>query len=203
MPVLSFEEHGARKKMTEAIKTALRQRGPLSAGGSRRASTEVSSEFNGWEGRRKKKMSKLDTSLVEGYLESDRPVHCRRTLDQYKYHMVKTTEERDGDQIVYKWARKQRERLVKGDPDSGDEGQYGGREFTRRWDPDMGNMWMQSQGLPYGIGKHAEPDKDERLYKSKHWPIVMVDQLWMWILPDGSCPGRYSCEHADVLQELS
>ncbi|KAK5657426.1 hypothetical protein OQA88_2998 [Cercophora sp. LCS_1] len=180
MPVLSFEEHGARKKMTEAIKSTLRQKGPPSPEESRRASTAASSEFNGWKEPWKKKRQKLDTSLVEGYLETDRPVHCRRTLDQYKYHMVKTTEERDGDQIVYKWARKQKERLRKGDPDSEGEAEHGGRELLSRWNPDMGSMWMQRRG------HHTEPDKDKKLDKSKHWPIVMVDQLWLWILPDGT-----------------
>jgi hypothetical protein len=86
---------------------------------------------------------KADFSLVLGYLDSERPLHCRRTLDQYSYYMLETTESRDIDQVVYKWARKQQER--------------------------------QRANLA-----SSNPDR-----RPKNRPILMVDQLWLWILPDG------------------
>ena len=40
--------------------------------------------------------------LIWQYLTSDRPVHCRRTLDQYGYPNLRNTAVRDADQIFYK-----------------------------------------------------------------------------------------------------
>ncbi|KAK0708110.1 hypothetical protein B0H67DRAFT_442612, partial [Lasiosphaeris hirsuta] len=84
----------------------------------------------------------VDTSVIEAYLGHERPVHCRRTLDQYRYYMLESTESRDRDQVVYKWARTQQKKESKG----GD----------------------RTDGAPGAGGR----------------PIIMVDQLWLWILPD-------------------
>ena len=76
--------------------------------------------------------------LIRGYLYPDegiKPLHSRRTLDQYSYYMLKSTERRDKDQVVYRWA---------------------------------------SRELP-----PPESPKDACT------PILMVDQLWLWVLPDG------------------
>jgi len=184
MPVLSFEEHGARKKMTTAIDRTLKHiASPTTP--SRRASTVVSSQLDGRGGRVKRKKPKLDTSLIEAYLESERPVHCRRTLDQYQYYMLKTTEARDRDQVVYKWARKQKEAKVSNSQSDVVDDFGGGRDMFNAWSHGMGDEWMQRQGISYGL-EPGDADKDERLHKAKHWPIVMVDQLWLWILPDGA-----------------
>ncbi|KAF1992710.1 hypothetical protein P154DRAFT_452242 [Amniculicola lignicola CBS 123094] len=65
--------------------------------------------------------------LIEGYIpkSAKKPLHCRRTLDQYSYYMLETTDRRDEDQVVFRWAKE------------------------------------RSQA-----------------------PILMVDQLWLWVLPD-------------------
>ncbi|KAK0730919.1 hypothetical protein B0H67DRAFT_475130 [Lasiosphaeris hirsuta] len=86
------------------------------------------------------KNTNIDTSLIEAYLTSDKPVHCRRTLDQYSYYMLETTESRDLDQVVYKEPR-------------------------------------------------GEKARDERIPPgARHRPVIMIDQLWLWILPDGTLP---------------
>jgi len=82
--------------------------------------------------------SDKDSLLLRGYLypgEGTMPLHSRRTLDQYSYYMLKSTERRDRDQVVYRWVDKKRK-----------EGE-----------------------LPSGTPT----------------PILMVDQLWLWVLPDG------------------
>lgn len=73
------------------------------------------------------------TLLLDGYLRSPKPVHCRRTLDQFSYYMLSSTETRDKSQVAYKWAKD-----------------------TKACD------------------------------KAKDRPIIMVDQLWVWILHNGT-----------------
>lgn len=74
--------------------------------------------------------------LLTGYLNSPevKPMHCRRTLDQFSYHMLNSTESRDKGQVAYRWAR---------------------------------------------TSKPSVNAKDR--------PIIMVDQLWLWVLQDGEC----------------
>jgi hypothetical protein len=76
-----------------------------------------------------------ESLLLEGYLESPevKPMHCRRTLDQFSYYMLESTELRDKGQVAYRWAKKL---------------------------------------------KH--------LVKKEDRPIIMVDQLWLWVLHDGT-----------------
>lgn len=74
-----------------------------------------------------------ESTLIPAYLcadEADKPLHSRRTLDQFSYYMLKSTERRDNDQVVYRWVDKQ-------------------------------------------MGSNSSR------------PILMVDQLWLWVLPDG------------------
>ncbi|KAL2266669.1 hypothetical protein VTJ83DRAFT_6021 [Remersonia thermophila] len=99
-----------------------------------------------------------DVALLKGYLDTTRPVHCRRTLDQFSYYMLSSTEARDKSQVGYRWAK----------------------------DPNI----------------CPEP---------KNRPIVMVDQLWAWVLHDGtiitSSPSTWDGQEdfnlsAVLLQEL-
>ena len=46
-----------------------------------------------------------DEALVRGYLKHS--LHLRRTLDQFYYSMLDTTE-RDGDQVVYRHGKRKR-----------------------------------------------------------------------------------------------
>jgi hypothetical protein len=108
MPILAYESHSSREQMTKII----------------RAVTDGSEE--GVKVRPGKGHRNLD--LIEGYISksANKPLHCRRTLDQYSYYMLETTDRRDEDQVVFRWAKE------------------------------------RSQA-----------------------PILMVDQLWLWVLPDG------------------
>ena len=71
-----------------------------------------------------------DQMLLEGYMKS---LHPRRTLDQYYYYMLKDTESRDNDQVVYRWVTED----ISETPDTMDA------------------------------------------------HVIMVDQLWLWIINDG------------------
>jgi ankyrin repeat protein/Mg2+ and Co2+ transporter CorA len=84
MPFLHYESDSKRKRMAEAIKRA---RPPFSD------------------------MDKLpdkhcaDDLLIQAYLNHEPPLHVRRTLDQFFYHSIDTTE-RDTDQVVYRHFRR-------------------------------------------------------------------------------------------------
>jgi hypothetical protein len=75
---------------------------------------------------------KIHVDAIRGYLKERKPLHCRRTLHQFYYPMLKSTEDRDSNQVAIRWAKRHRD------------------------------------------------DVEEKFY-----PIVMVDQLWLWILHDG------------------
>ena len=73
----------------------------------------------------------INRKLILAYMFDEIPLHFRRTLDQYYYTNVPTTEARDLDQVV-------------------------SRYFNKTW-PEEAN---------------------ENL-------LLMVDQLWLWILDEG------------------
>ncbi|GAB1309927.1 Ankyrin repeat protein [Madurella fahalii] len=107
MPFLAYESHEGRRKIAKIINQVRDSN----------ADTVLSDK---------------NSALIKGYISSRTgPLHCRRTLDQYSYYMLETTERRDKDQVVYRWAK--------------------------------------SLGKP-----------------KKEVPILMVDQLWLWVLPDGT-----------------
>ena len=74
-----------------------------------------------------------DIMLLKGYVGATKPLHCRRTLDQFSYYMLDSIESRDMDQVILRWGRKRLEKA--------------------------GNV-------------------DDA-------PVLMVDQLWLWVLHDG------------------
>lgn len=45
-----------------------------------------------------------EKALIKAYLYNPPALHIRRTLDQYYYHMLENTHERDIDQVVSRWA---------------------------------------------------------------------------------------------------
>lgn len=107
-----------------------------------------------------------ERTLVKGYLYTPQsinsstpektylgPLHIRRTLDQSHYFMLTDTSYRDRHQVVLKEARKQSLRLTA----KGDE-----------------------NGIPSSeeASSAAEPNQDD----SETHPIVMVDQLWLWVI---------------------
>lgn len=50
-------------------------------------------------------VSNPDIMLMEAYLKHEPSLHIQRTLDQFYYFMLENTEERDKDQVVYRWAQ--------------------------------------------------------------------------------------------------
>ena len=105
----------------------------------------------------------MEHKLIWQYHSSNQPLHCRRTLDQYGYPSLRNTSVRDHDQVLYKQTRTQRapdESLVK--PTSM---QHITAILHAARDP----------------GLHASKVKT---LKDSHAKVLMVDQLWLWILDD-------------------
>lgn len=102
----------------------------------------------------------MESKLIWQYLQSERPVHCRRTLDQYGYPSLHNTAVRDGDQILYKRTKPE----VK-TPQLNDSTRRQERYSNR----------LASSGEP-------QPPPDDVIAK-----VLMVDQLWLWILNNGKC----------------
>lgn len=117
MPFLHYETNAGRKSIAQAIDNATRSRNMLS---------------EGEKGSADEKHRSPDEKLIHTYLHEKPYMHIRRTLDQYYYHTMKDTTERDEDQVVYRYAKK---------------------------------MW---------------PEENESVHN-----ILMVDQLWLWILDGG------------------
>lgn len=107
----------------------------------RQAPTEKKAEQ---EERRKKRIQRIvkvaeesctsDEKLILAYMFDEVPLHFRRTLDQYYYYNLLTTETRDTDQVVSRYFKK---------------------------------VWPE--------------EENEHL-------LLMVDQLWLWILDEGLRP---------------
>lgn len=47
-----------------------------------------------------------EQSLLKAYLRAKHPLHIRRTLDQYYYHAIESTKERDSDQVASRYQEK-------------------------------------------------------------------------------------------------
>ncbi|KAK1752823.1 hypothetical protein QBC47DRAFT_305315 [Echria macrotheca] len=167
MPILGFEKHRHRKYLTHAFleaDRAMRLARPREDSPDRKSLANQKSSKKGHRKRvessdeeessgtdqetsrlypasiritraREQVRAGREAQLLSGYLDSKlvKPVHCRRTLDQFSYYMLNSTEARDKSQVAYRWAR----------------------------DPEV---------CP----------------EAKNRPIVMVDQLWMWALHDGT-----------------
>ncbi|KAI1272497.1 hypothetical protein F5Y07DRAFT_391953 [Xylaria sp. FL0933] len=116
-----------------------------------------------------------DTFLIHNYLFADPPLHPRRTLDQGYYTTVQTRS-KDRNQVVYQATT----------PAEASYHHYD--RYTRRWECS-------------GDDLSAEGCDKCRANIRKVSSVVMVDQLWMWILDPGviiTCfPKRYGIRGHD------
>lgn len=128
-----------------------------------------------------------DKKLLESFLMVDPPLHPRRTLDQAYYWSLNTTNSRDRDQVVY--------RATTADP----------LKF-HRWDPDR-CVWTghdREENLTPGqrdkLGHETCSDCTANIRKISR--VIMVDQLWMWVLDEKTIitcfPKRYGTNKHDA-----
>jgi Mg2+ and Co2+ transporter CorA len=124
--------------------------------GGRRSTTSASSDDDPLD---------IEKKLLRGHLWSERlrktgELHVRRTLDQSHYFMLEDTCDRDWDQVVLREAR--RSRRGKRLPIS--------RRHRRHVAVSSTSSGTESEN----------PQKNE----SEEFPLVIVDQLWLWVTGD-------------------
>ncbi|KAK8091759.1 hypothetical protein PG997_002120 [Apiospora hydei] len=117
-----------------------------------------------------------DKKLLEKYLGGDTPLHPRRTLDQAYHWKLNTTKKRDRDQVVY------RATTIPSD---------GYHTYDRK-----------EENWPHHIDFKIEGDCAEcRSRIRKVSRVIMVDQLWMWVLDKKTIitcfPKRYGVNKHD------
>ena len=100
----------------------------------------------------------MEHKLIWQDLTSDRPVHCRRTLDQYGYPSLRNTSVRDADQILYK--------RTKSDADTQQPKESSMKAKQR----------LQTRRAA-AARQFLVPDSEDAVAK-----VLMVDQLWLWIV---------------------
>lgn len=104
----------------------------------------------------------MEHKLIWQHLTSDRPIHCRRTLDQYGYPSLRNTSVRDGDQILYKRTKADAD----APPAKEEKSKHKHRSLGRRSVAAGANIDPTS-GVP-----HADADAK----------VLMVDQMWLWVI---------------------
>lgn len=163
-----------------------------------------------------------DRMFIRKYLHSDPPLHPRRTLDQAYYWTLKTTKLRDRDQVVYRGTTVNADLRHKLRPK---EQQRNSRLGTLALKPkargrpefEWDCMARNSESNP---GFRAENQRAQRTSSQcslhevsdkycshcrdhirKVSRVVMVDQLWMWILDEQTIitcfPKRYGVNKRD------
>jgi hypothetical protein len=270
MPYIHWEAHLAQKNLgkmiaevkDEAMKTTRTQKSktplwPDEKGGNEsvRAPTPSDAGFVTSTDKTGTKDPTLETpeneedyrELLRRYLYKRRPVHLRRTLDQYYYSYLADTNDRDGDQVVMRQFNKDKKSLnLEADtkyqrlweekkelqefekqsipkpetmnnqlPDEQDDTQPASElTASRRMSENSSRVAERNQvgtenaaQLPpkvtaweHIVNKVIAPWKrkelkevdsklhkiDQVLYYDGNSPVLMIDQLWLWIIDKGN-----------------
>lgn len=124
---------------------------------------------DGVPGAKNSKSTDYDAELLQTYLYKRWPVHMRRTLDQYYYSYLADTKVRDSDQV----AMRARERKMH------EEDEYTQQYVAPKIENNTGNKKEDNQ-------KPRREEKDNKPKHDNNSPVVMIDQLWVWIVSDST-----------------
>lgn len=132
-------------------------------------------------------MNFRDKMLIREYLYKSPPLHPRRTLDQAYYWTLKTTRARDRDQVIYRGTRPDPPHSI-------------GLE-TKEW------TCFHEDADESRKDDNLDKNRKEKFcvhcanHVRKVSRILMVDQLWMWILDEKTIitafPKRYGLNKQD------
>jgi hypothetical protein len=128
--------------------------------------------------------------LIGGYLNKEPPLHMRRSLDQFYYisKLDDMIDYLDMDQVVYKHFDKKMPKKKKSQPSASPSGSW---ETETTMSESLGNVTSENLYLET---KHSEAFKEllqkwEKESKTtEEHPIVIVDQLWLWVIDGGKLP---------------
>lgn len=165
-----------------------------------------------------------DRMFIQKYLHWEPPLHPRRTLDQAYYWTLKTTKLRDRDQVVYRGTTvdrdlrhkpqpKQQKKSSRWTPGISKQKSTRNAHIEFEWNCEERNS--ENRPLFPVDNQTAEPTSPNcsseeivdqqcqhcRDHIRKVSRVVMVDQLWMWILDERtiitSFPQRYGVNKRD------
>jgi hypothetical protein len=139
--------------------------------------------------------------LLRAFLQprNDKCLHIRRTLDQYYYSTSTDADERTVDQIVYKFAKKQHRRKLEEAERAVEDAQRAKEEMRRGeiewWET---RKWERAESSLESSRSRSDTESDRIVRRARHAPeekraeaswdppkVIMVNQLWMWIIDDG------------------
>lgn len=136
-----------------------------------------------------------DKKFIQRYLHEEPPLHPRRTLDQAYYWTLKTTRTRDRDQVVYRGTMPTPEHSI--DPETGEWNCLDVDSLATK-------EAKQKAQIPQSVGKVKRYESHCihcRSHIQKVSRLLMVDQLWMWILDEKTIitafPKRYGMNKQD------
>lgn len=129
-----------------------------------------------------------DKRFIQKYLYQDPPLHPRRTLDQAYYWTLKTTGDRDRNQVVYRGTKPTPEHSI--NPETGEWNCFQVDEITAK------ESKQQVQRTVSGMIEKRERQCNHcKNHLQNVSRLLMVDQLWMWILDEKTIitafPRRY------------
>lgn len=170
-----------------------------------------------------------DRRMLEKYLFHDPPLHPRRILDQSYYWTLRTTKARDRDQVIYRDTRLKLDYIHKLEHKKEKQSLCSklhipfGRDSSRQ---PRQTASATSDGSSHGSGGHvAAQGVDDIVSPLMMWKqhsattdehgcdqcrseikkvsqLIMVDQLWMWVLDEHtiitSFPRRYGSNKYDL-----
>ena len=117
--------------------------------------------------------------MIWRYLGAEPPFHCRRTLDQYGYPDLHSTEARDDDQMLWKRTRpktsaKKTRLATQGgyDHEFAEDTLVGSYHTSTRQGENTDEALQTTLRI---ISQPPEVDVQEG-------NVLMVDQLWLWVL---------------------
>jgi hypothetical protein len=122
-------------------------------------------------------MTSVDGDMINAYLVHEPPLHIRRTLDQFYYLGMDSTEERDEDQVV---AKPPLSEMLKDFTEGGDEAHNVGELPDSMLPKRFQNFAKRKDLAPSNVTQGRDGSTDPN--------IIMVDQLWLWIIDQGRAP---------------
>lgn len=123
------------------------------------------------------KLPSLEFQVIWQFLGHDPPINCRRTLDQFGYPGLLDTRARDDDQMLYKMTKQRPSHTddIFKDKDKGENEDKNkncrSEEIEEEKDAESEDSDSESE---------SEPDDDVL-----DGNVLMVDQLWLWIVDSG------------------
>ncbi|PHH58818.1 hypothetical protein CDD81_4356 [Ophiocordyceps australis] len=131
----------------------------------------------------------LELQVIWEFLGHDPPINCRRTLDQYGFPSLRDTRARDDDQMLYKLTKERGE---------GGEGRCCRQTLTGSGEGSRGSNRDGSKDS--NRDKWAKHDAGGLEDQVLNGNVLMVDQLWLWILDSHTLLSCFPRRESDAIE---